>query len=517
MQEIVIGKHTLESLTTGMYSDPFVVYREYVQNAADSIDLAFASGLLRKGEERIEIFISAADQRISISDNGVGLGCKEAAPQLLNIGNSRKISANSRGFRGIGRLSGLSYCKTLIFETSACGEALGTRIMFDAQKLSAILSDPQADEMSATEVLKEIHSRETYPEKEGAHYFKVEMQGVDPSIKLTDLEETVAYLSQNLPVPYDADCFGWGREIIGRFAQNGYQLESYHIYVACHNSCKMLFKPYRDHFFIDKAKRIEDRISDIQSIKLEDADGQLMALGWLGKSSYFGSIYDRRIKGIRIRKGNILIGDNHTLNKIFGDPRFNGWCLGEIFALSPNLIPNARRDGFEKNATYFQFIEKLTHIASNATKEIRRASLQRNPDARETLDEAKKICDITSEMISKGVEPSQKGALKNKLYNAQSAVQRIIPSDECGEYDRQIAFDDLDMLMGALKGATAYKALNMISSLTVGEKKILERIFNIISEADLENPNELIGFILEHYTEKSVFHGENGLGDQLSK
>lgn len=41
MKDIVIGKHTLESLTSGMYSDPFVVFREYIQNATDSIDAAY--------------------------------------------------------------------------------------------------------------------------------------------------------------------------------------------------------------------------------------------------------------------------------------------------------------------------------------------------------------------------------------------------------------------------------------------------------------------------------------------
>lgn len=46
MDRIVIGKHTLESLTSGMYSDPYVVYREYIQNATDSIDEAVACGII---------------------------------------------------------------------------------------------------------------------------------------------------------------------------------------------------------------------------------------------------------------------------------------------------------------------------------------------------------------------------------------------------------------------------------------------------------------------------------------
>ena len=37
-KDVVIGKYAIESLTTGMYTDPFVIYREYIQNATDAID-----------------------------------------------------------------------------------------------------------------------------------------------------------------------------------------------------------------------------------------------------------------------------------------------------------------------------------------------------------------------------------------------------------------------------------------------------------------------------------------------
>ena len=47
MGNIVIGKHALESLTTGMYSDPLVVFREYIQNSADAIDEALLKGILK--------------------------------------------------------------------------------------------------------------------------------------------------------------------------------------------------------------------------------------------------------------------------------------------------------------------------------------------------------------------------------------------------------------------------------------------------------------------------------------
>ena len=96
MQDIIIGKHTLESLTTGMYADPFVIYREYIQNAADSIDTAIESGILRRGEECIDVVIRFAEKRIIIKDNGFGIHSSEAASHLLSIGNSKKINYSKR-------------------------------------------------------------------------------------------------------------------------------------------------------------------------------------------------------------------------------------------------------------------------------------------------------------------------------------------------------------------------------------------------------------------------------------
>ena len=112
MENIVIGKHTLESLTSGMYSDPYVVFREYIQNAADAIDMAVQEGVLSPTEGEISISLSPADHQIIIVDNGIGLSVQNATQTLLSIGNSKKDADISRGFRGIGRLAALGYCRS---------------------------------------------------------------------------------------------------------------------------------------------------------------------------------------------------------------------------------------------------------------------------------------------------------------------------------------------------------------------------------------------------------------------
>lgn len=47
MRAYVFGANILENLTTGMYKDSKVIYREYIQNACDQIDKAYDRGLLR--------------------------------------------------------------------------------------------------------------------------------------------------------------------------------------------------------------------------------------------------------------------------------------------------------------------------------------------------------------------------------------------------------------------------------------------------------------------------------------
>lgn len=86
----VIGKNILDSLTTGMYSNSLVIYREYIQNAADQIDKAVKEGLLTQEEAEIEITLDTDKRYISISDNATGIKEKEFISNLGEIANSNK-------------------------------------------------------------------------------------------------------------------------------------------------------------------------------------------------------------------------------------------------------------------------------------------------------------------------------------------------------------------------------------------------------------------------------------------
>ena len=87
MSSIIIGKHTLESLTSGMYSDSYVVFREYIQNSVDSIDEAVRLGILTPGAEQNGVRLAPTEKQTASTDNGLGIRSAEVEKTLISIDN----------------------------------------------------------------------------------------------------------------------------------------------------------------------------------------------------------------------------------------------------------------------------------------------------------------------------------------------------------------------------------------------------------------------------------------------
>ena len=109
----IIGKNVIENLTTAMYEDLRIIYREYIQNSADSIDKAVSFGLIRPEDARIEIEINPKERRMQVKDNGTGIFHADFERVMSSIADSTKDRAEDKGFRGIGRLGGISSCDIL--------------------------------------------------------------------------------------------------------------------------------------------------------------------------------------------------------------------------------------------------------------------------------------------------------------------------------------------------------------------------------------------------------------------
>ena len=192
-----IGKNILENLTTGMYSDSKVAYREYVQNACDQIDKAIDSGIVAPELAEVAIFIDQKKRYISIEDNATGVREKDFVAQLGDIANSDKKIGVDKGFRGIGRLCGLAYCRTLVFTTSYAGEAVASQMSFDAKLMREMLISDK--KYTVDEILDAIVTTKTDKEEKDKHYFKVEL--IDINHENTDLLDTAGVMLKALVLP----------------------------------------------------------------------------------------------------------------------------------------------------------------------------------------------------------------------------------------------------------------------------------------------------------------------------
>ena len=85
--ELVIGKIYIRvPYKWHVRTSPLDLYREYIQNAADSIDAAVEENLERPECFEIAINLNHDKNMISIFDNGHGLCQKEAISTLIDIG-----------------------------------------------------------------------------------------------------------------------------------------------------------------------------------------------------------------------------------------------------------------------------------------------------------------------------------------------------------------------------------------------------------------------------------------------
>ena len=481
--EVQVGKYTLESLTTGMYSDPKIVYREYIQNSVDSLENAVRQGIIEQSSMRIDIIVSEENSRISIRDNGTGIKSSETQATLMNVGNSKKRNANNRGFRGIGRLGGMSYCDTLIFTTSYEGENCKTIVTFDCKTLKKLLVPGQYEDLSLSDVLGKITTIEVQPEKTEKHYFIVEMENVSGSSDLLNIDAAKSYISQVAPLPYQTRHFIYISQLKEFLKDHGYDLEGFPIFVGEEESdLEPVYKPNKSRFRVDRNKKTVDEISSMAYFDVT-IDGELYALGWYGNCGWYGFLSDREISGFRVRKGNILIGDCKTLNGIFKESRFNGWTQGEIFIVTDKLVPNARRDDFEQNEAYYQLIDTLsTGVAVDIARAIREASQTRNDPSMKVLKEMDKKISEANAITSEGFNSSvDKDKLVEELETAVEKLKKTKVKDEHTPKKEELC-QKLEETVKQVASSNNYKINKISSGIDKKSKNVLKTVSDILSK-----------------------------------
>ena len=351
-----VGKNILDNLTTGMYSDSKVIYREYIQNACDQIDLAVREGILNKGEGLVDIFLDEKKRYISIKDNATGVKSSMFIEDLGDIANSNKEIGKNKGFRGIGRLCGLAYCKVLKFSTSYKGETIKSTMTCDAQKMRAMLVENK--KYTLDEIWDSIVTFNTEDADESEHFFEVEMFEINrENTDLLATQKVREYLSFVAPVPYK-NTFMLRGQIYKHASDLNYIIDEYCVKV---NGAE-IFKEYTTRLKETSGNKLKnyDEISKLEFKDFYNEEGKLIAWMWIGLSRFEKQIpKNNQMRGLRLRSSNIQLGEDDALQELFKESRGNYYFVGEVFAVNKDLIPNSQRDYFNENETRVVFEDLL--------------------------------------------------------------------------------------------------------------------------------------------------------------
>jgi hypothetical protein len=373
-ESIVVGKDILEVLSSAMYVDPLAIYREYIQNAADAIDEARRTTVLSPRQAgTVEIEIDIEKRTVKIRDNGTGISAAEFENRMTSFGASAKRGTNARGFRGVGRLSGLAYSQELLFRSRSAGEPVVSELRWDCRKAKSLLRSADFSGDLSDVVAQSVQVRRVDGKKWPEHFFEVELRNVprlrnDWLLNPTVIEE---YLSQVAPLPF-APQFRFADDIS---LMLGEHVGLTNITLKVGNNNDPTFRPHRDSFDVSGGS---DTFQELQKIHIPGSDGGTAAVGWILHHGYKGAVPNSNLKGLRLRSGNIQVGTNGILEDLFVETRFNSWCVGEIHVVDSRIIPNGRRDHYEQNVHYTNLINQLSPIARDISTRCRQSSIRRN-------------------------------------------------------------------------------------------------------------------------------------------
>mgnify|MGYP000197530263 CR=1 FL=1 len=405
-----IGTYVLETLTTGMYTNPLDTLREFIQNAADSIRTAEEEHLIREGAGRIEVTLNPTERIVKVRDNGVGIPSQEVANRLLNIGTSTKTIEKDAGFRGIGRLAGIAYCKALHFRTSAVGENTTSEVKIDCDGIRNTFSPELRQVSRLEEAIANYSSVTREPCDTDSHFFEVTMNGILEQVPIfLNWRAVEGYLSQVAPVKYDAQRFIFATKIQEWVKQYGLSIPTVTLIIKTPEIEREVFKPYKSRYGTRRSKGIKYEL-DIEDVCFypEVITPESTFWLWYGKTQLLGMIDDTMVAGLRLRKNNIAIGGPDRVRELFEEVsrsygRFNSWYIGEIHIISPHAIPNARRDGFEDTGIWPEIKKELIGFVEARAKEAYTASGARNQPTQKVITSAKRVIDKVEKTLAIGI------------------------------------------------------------------------------------------------------------------
>lgn len=220
------------------------------------------------------------------------------------------------------------------------------------------------------------------------------------------------------------------------------------------------------------------------------------------------------MRGIRLRKENIQIGSEDALQKLFKEDRGHHYFIGEVFAVSKDLIPNSQRDYFNENATRVEFEREMRRYFNSELSKIYREGSDIN-SAFNKLDnyerkeaefqEKKKRGDFVDENhlksaveeVKKAEEAAQKAASdiekkKLKAETEQDFVVSQVITHIVEKRTKQKPVKKQELIQNTQQPLKKRRVDIKLSAYNKNERKLISKIFGIILESTDEKTAEMI-------------------------
>ena len=159
-------------------------------------------------------------------------------------------------------------------------------------------------------------------------------------------------------------------------------------------------------------------------LEIPSMNGGIAGVAWVLHHEYEGRVQTGTlVKGLRLRTGNIQVGDHVLLGELFPEPRFNGWSVGEVHVIDRRIVPNGRRDHFEQNAHFHNLVNHLAPTARDLTRRCRTSSVRRKWE-RVFKGYAQSVEETTGIITQGSISKTKRESL------ALSAEQTLLPDEQ---------------------------------------------------------------------------------------
>jgi len=365
------GIRLLDTLTTALYDDPIVLFREYVQNSIDGPE----GCNIGKNKEHInvDINIDKISKTITILDDGPGLDPSKFDNAMKSISNSKK-GDKSVGFRGIGRFSGMSFCKNLIFESKVANNNVIKICNIDCEKYLELLNkNPDMDLKKAINDITMITEEKS--EASSAHYFKVTLSEYKKTLEwILDLKSFINRLSELLPVDY-SEKFKSAKLIKEKYKEIFEDdFDNYVCNVTVNDN--KIFKKYTDDQ-IGESKIIYKVFSVPDKNSGKPVKAALTWFSFNTKMEANISWKNADIDGLMVRSKNMGMGDKKSLalyvlrgsNYVTTEREMKAaldGMSGEVLIKTNSLEDDAKREWFKPSEQSDLFVNAIADFLSKA-------------------------------------------------------------------------------------------------------------------------------------------------------